>query len=107
MENKDEDEVRKRWEQEARDKEQETRPRKRLREIEYNTGASKASYIRSLENSFLTPDETDLDSTRGGSAAGLRRSKGKKGDLRTSRATRAKGKVTEIPENDEEYIELD
>jgi hypothetical protein len=78
MENKSEDEVRKRWEQEARDKtaheeEVQQRPKKRVRAIEY-TAAEGAG----------------------------------KGAKKTGRAaaTRARGKVTEIMEEDL-VVELD
>lgn len=113
MENKEEDEVRKRWEQEARDKarlQQEdvigARPRKRLREIEFTAGGASAAEFRMIEGGMLTPDELDTtseaSSSRGRSTG---RGRGKKGGV--GRATRAKSKITEIREDDEDYIEVD
>ncbi|KAJ4359804.1 uncharacterized protein N0V89_000360 [Didymosphaeria variabile] len=114
MENKEEDEVRKRWEQEARDKalrEQQDpldRPRKRLREIGYGGGVTAGSQVRAVEGGMMTPDEEMASET--GTARIVAKAKGKsrKAAVQASaRGSRAKGKITEITEDDEEYIELD
>ncbi|KAJ4295628.1 hypothetical protein N0V90_007641 [Kalmusia sp. IMI 367209] len=114
MENKAEDEIRKRWEQEARDKahhEQQVsdRPRKRLREIEYGSGDVAASQVRSIENGMVTPDEetgSEVGNTRP-AAKGKGKSGKKAAPTALGRGSRAKGRITEIPEDVEEYIELD
>ncbi|OAF98651.1 uncharacterized protein CC84DRAFT_1158581 [Paraphaeosphaeria sporulosa] len=103
MENKEEDEIRKRWEQEARDKahwEQQgglDRPRKRPREINYGRGDAASSQVRTIEAGIATPDEETA--SKSGSARVVAKGKGK--------GLRAKGRITEIPEDDEDYIELD
>lgn len=114
MENKEEDAIRKRWEQEAREKSERedamaaARPRKRLREIEYKAvgadGDVRASNVRLIESGILTPEEGDTASEAGESRA---RGRGRKKGQAAGRVTRAKGKVMDIPEDDEEYIELD
>jgi hypothetical protein len=99
MENRVEDEIKKRWAQEAKDKQdaEESRPRKR-REIEYNgNGSMGALTHRLLGNGALDPVGLE--------EAGASKPKAKKKPV--GKATRARGKVTEIMEDDEEYIELD
>jgi hypothetical protein len=98
MENRMEDEIRKRWEQEAREKQERedvlvARPKKRLRELEYRTG----------EEGMLTPerDAASETSTRGRTAG---RGKGK---TSARRPTRSRGRVLEMGQEDEDYIELD
>lgn len=114
MENKDEDEIRKRWEQEARDKasreqrEGLDRPRKRPREIEYGRGDVANSKVRTIEGGIVTPDEETASETASARGVAKGRGKGRKAATQTStRGSRIRGKVTEIPENDEEFIELD
>lgn len=115
MENKSEDEVRKRWEQEAREKKEledstAQRSRKRPREIGYNGGTSKTSNVRLIEEGMLTPDESDELQLRGaftiseaGSSRG--RAKGKAGNSRAAgeraAAAKAKSRVTEILDDDD------
>jgi hypothetical protein len=99
MENKTEDEIRKRWEQEAKDKaerddEVKQRPKKRARAIEYQQASGS-----------LLQDE-ELEEVLGfGSSAKARGAPRKK----TGRvaAGRAKGKVTEILEEEDTVVELD
>ncbi|KAF2449482.1 hypothetical protein P171DRAFT_427688 [Karstenula rhodostoma CBS 690.94] len=114
MENKEEDEIRKRWEQEARDKalreqrEGLDRPRKRPREIEYGRGNVTSSQVRTIEAGIVTPDEETASET--GSARVVTKGKGKGGKAApqvSKRGSRTKGKITEIPEDDEYFIELD
>lgn len=96
MENRIEDEIKKRWAEEAKDKQdaESSRPRKRPREIEYNTnGFMGALTHRLLGSGALDP------------VAGASKAKAKKKPA--GKATRARGKVTEITEEDEEYIDLD
>lgn len=124
MENKAEDEIRKKWELEAKEKaEQEervlARPRKRLRELEYHNGDTGTSNIRLLENGIVTPDDTDDQEIRSmpaaGSSNGRARARAKTNKARgkatatRSVATRTRGKVTEIldEESEEIAIELD
>jgi len=110
MENKQEDEIRKRWEQEAKNKQEReegvaARPKKRLREIEYRIGDGGAGQARGLERGMLTLEGHvgDVGSSQG-KAAG--RGKGKKGAV--GRTTRAKGRTVVMDaDGDEEYIELD
>ncbi|KAF2874407.1 hypothetical protein BDV95DRAFT_592490 [Massariosphaeria phaeospora] len=115
MENKAEDEIRKRWEQEARDKDKKqqeedqvaSRPKKRLREIEYNTGAAKAANVRLLGNGVVPPDEDDA-SVRSAAEAGkttTRRPKPRRAPAR-ARGARNPGTATEISDDDE-FIEVD
>ncbi|KAL1594423.1 hypothetical protein SLS60_010183 [Paraconiothyrium brasiliense] len=114
MENKEEDEVRKRWEQEARDKalreQQELldRPRKRLREIGFGGGDSSGSQVRAIERGRMTPDEETASETGTARVVAKAKGKGRKAPVHVStRGSRAKGKITEIHGDDEEYIELD
>lgn len=114
MENKTEDEIRKRWEVEAKDKqalEGDTgRPRKRLRELEYGAEISNA---RLLDNGLLTPvfDDNDAANNVGlskSSSAGPTKTKPKKAPARRGAAKKATGRMTEIlDEEDDEFIELD
>lgn len=113
MENKEEDEIRKRWEQEAQAKAlreaQEDRPRKRLREIEYGRGDAAGSRIGTIEGCMITPGEETASET--GSMRPTAKAK-KKGNNKvaasaSTRGSRAKGRITEIAEDNEEYIELD
>lgn len=107
MENKAEDEVRKRWEQEARDKalreqrENEERPRKRMREIEYERREAKGT-----EGGLVTPDE-ETASDAGTIAKAGRKGRRKVAATGSTRGSRAKGRITEIVEDDEDYVELD
>lgn len=122
MENKEEDEIRKRWEQEARDKtlreqrELEDRPRKRLREIEYSRGDTVGLRNQMIEGGMMTPDDETASEAGGARAIVKTKAKAKaslgKGNRkvaasRTAQGSRPKGKITEITKDDEEYIELD
>ncbi|KAI4908410.1 hypothetical protein J4E90_009035 [Alternaria incomplexa] len=92
MENKTEDEIRKRWEVEAKERTeqeaQQPRPKKRVRAIEYNNEEG----VEDIFNELL------LQEARTKKAAPKKR---------TGRAagTRAKGKISEILEDD--VVELD
>jgi hypothetical protein len=100
MENSVDDEIKKRWAQEAKDKQdaEGSRPRKRPREIEYSgNGFMGALTHRLLGNVALDPVGLE-------EAAAIKARPKKKP---VSRATRARGKVTEVLEGDEEYVELD
>ena len=104
MENRVEDEIRKRWEQEAKDKaerdeETQQRPKKRVRAIEHQQAPG------SIQNGELG------DAFGFGSAYVNAATKGRgaprKKTLRVA-AGRAKGKVTEIlEEEDDTVVELD
>lgn len=103
MENKTEDEIRKRWEQEAKDKaerdeEAQQRPKKRVRAIEYQQAPA------------LLPDEGP-DEALFGNANGKAAAKGRGAHKKKAgcvAAGRAKGKVTEILEDGEDtVVELD
>jgi hypothetical protein len=115
MENKEEDEIRKRWEQEARGKalrEQQDgldRPRKRPREIEYGRGEATSSRVRTIEGSMMTPEEETASETGSARVVARAKAKGRKTAATqvSTRSSRAKGTITEIAEDDEEYIELD
>jgi hypothetical protein len=115
MENKEEDEIRKRWEQEARDKalreqrEGLDRPPKRPREIEYGRGEATSSRVRTIEGSIMTPDEETASETGSARAVATAKAKSKKtaATQGSTRSSRTRGKITEIAEEDEEYIELD
>jgi hypothetical protein len=115
MENKEEDAIRKRWEQEAREEafreqqELEDRPRKRPRAIEYGRGGLIGSRSQGDEGGMVTPDEeiaSEVGSTR---VAVKAKAKGnRKATTSTSkRSSRAGGKITEILEGEEDSIELD
>ncbi|KAF1977296.1 hypothetical protein BU23DRAFT_526641 [Bimuria novae-zelandiae CBS 107.79] len=115
MENKEEDEIRKRWEQEDRDKalreqrDVDDRPRKRPREIEYGRGNTVGSRDQMIEGAgMVTPDEETA--SEAGSARIIAKAKGrskKTAATGSMRSSRTKGRITEIAEDDEEYIELD
>ena len=103
MENKTEDEVRKRWEQEAKDKtdlEKETqqRPKKRVRAIEYNNSSS-ATMLEGLGSLFGTATAGAGGNTRG-------RGGGQKRPVRAA-SSRAKGRATEATDEDDTVVELD
>jgi len=109
MENKEEDEIRKRWEQEARDKRlreyQSTaaeRPSKRLRELEYGRGDAGGAQTLMIEGELETPGETTGCETGGRRRAGAK----KKAAAAPSRTSRSKGRITEVTDK-EECIELD
>ncbi|KAF2003660.1 hypothetical protein P154DRAFT_617564 [Amniculicola lignicola CBS 123094] len=113
MENKVEDEIRRKWEQEAKEKEQErvvARPKKRLRELEFN-GAT-AGGMRLLEESSAV-EEMDSSSVQTVAASGSSKTKAKKGGAKGKQAalrgagSRARGKVIELDGDDDEYLELD
>lgn len=103
MENKAEDEIRKKWEQEAKDRaEQDSeavqRPKKRPRAIGYRNDAD--DVMNGLELGELLE----------GAAGKVRISaKAKVGAPKGRRAagTRAKSRVTEVTEEEEEVVELD
>jgi hypothetical protein len=91
MENKTEDEIRKRWEVEAKERneqEAQPRPKKRVRAIAYNNEEG----VEDIFNEFL------LDESRGKARAAKKK---------TPRAAgvRARGKIGEI--GDEDVVELD
>ena len=117
MENKEEDEIRKRWEIEAKEKEQQqgtaARPRKRLRELEYNTAGTRED--ETPNNTFervkalldrVSPAPSDA--TLVGTVSNRGRQKKGNGRRRQTRtrgaSTAARGKTAEA---DEDYIELD
>lgn len=96
MENKEEDEIRKKWEQEARDRaareeEAAQRSKKRPRTIGYQKSANDLG----LESMLA-------DRSRGAT-------KSKRGSTKPLRAaeTRAKSRITELTEEEEEIVELD
>ncbi|KAL5116383.1 hypothetical protein ACEQ8H_005731 [Pleosporales sp. CAS-2024a] len=99
MENKMEDEVRKRWEQEAKDTTdqdgQQQRPKKRPRLLQYNGAASRAMAGQEL-------DELSDNAAEQGSAAGKGRGAARK--PRRAAAAKAKGRVTEIMGEDDGFI---
>jgi hypothetical protein len=102
MENKAEDEVRKKWEQEAKDKaerEEATaqRPKKRPRAIGYRNDVQEAMNKELL--ALLKPSANEV---KGGA-------KVKEGapKLRRAAGTRAKSRITELTEEEEEVVELD
>ena len=98
MENRIEDEIKKRWAEEAKDQQdaEGSRPRKRPREIEYNGNG----FMGALTHRLLGSGALEV----GLGEAGASKAKQKKKPA--GKATRARGKVTEIME-DEEYIDLD
>jgi hypothetical protein len=109
MENKQEDEIRKRWEQEAKEKQERdegsaARPKKRLREIEYNGAeATPSIFQRMLEGVQNKIDEEATSEGTGRSSRGTTAGRSKKKGA-VSRATKTKGRLVE---GDEDYIELD
>ncbi|KAF2735334.1 hypothetical protein EJ04DRAFT_576267 [Polyplosphaeria fusca] len=115
MENKTDDEIRKRWELEAKEQQEQeehiaNRPRKRLRQLEYANDAEVHMNGRAIEDGLLTPDDISEDAGRS-SNAGVSRARLRKGTAvkkQTARkGTRSRGKVTELPDDDDEFIELD
>ena len=114
MENKEEDAIRKRWEQEARDKalreqqELEDRPRKKPRAIEYGRGGLIGSRTQGVEGGMVTPDEETASEVGSARVAIKAKAKGsRKATTSTSkRGSRAGGRITEILEGDEDYIEV-
>lgn len=107
MENKAEDEIRKRWEQEARDKagpEEEVaqRPKKRPRAIGYQNSAA------AIEDVAMNDSELDVlvEATTGRNRPST---KTRGGVTKTRRAAgiRAKNRITELTEEGEEVVELD
>ena len=107
MENKAEDEIRKRWEQEAsekaqRDQEANKRPRKRLREIEYTVATTGPAST----NGGLTPDE-DTPNELGTSKTKGPRQQSKKVGSRILRTTKPKGDMREVLMEDSDFVELD
>ncbi|KAH7396916.1 hypothetical protein DE146DRAFT_658165 [Phaeosphaeria sp. MPI-PUGE-AT-0046c] len=104
MENKLEDDVRKRWEQEAKDKadwdeEAQRRPKKRVRAIEYqNTPGSTLGH-----NAIEGASNSSMGATKaGGNRVGAARKPAR------AAASKARGKVMEVLEDEEEdVIEVD
>ena len=102
MENKTEDEIRKRWEQEAKDKADrdegtQQRPKKRVRAIEYDDGSGTMDQIHEL----LRLAKADVKAAEKGRATAKKK---------TGRAAagKAKAKVTEIIGNEDDMVvELD
>jgi hypothetical protein len=120
MENKSEDEIRKRWELEAREKQELenrviARPRKRLRELEYRGFAGDAGGLAPLrEDGAITPcDSNDGFPSLEASERGNTKSQAKVPTRKSGRTTgtrvaaaRARGRVLqELTEED--AIELD
>lgn len=104
MENKTEDDVRKRWEQEAkekadRDEEAQQRPKKRVRVIEYQNAPGSIFGPNAIEGS----SESSMGTAKaGGSRRGAARQPAR------AAASKARGKVTEVFEDEEdEVIEVD
>ena len=107
MENKVEDEILKRWEQEAHEKQERVeglaaRPTKRLRELEFRPSHGGPAQLDALQGGMSTL-EGNVGGTRG---KGSVRGKGKKSTAGPSRKTKSRA-VDLDTEADEEYIELD
>lgn len=103
MENKAEDEIRKKWEQDAKDEaeraeEAAQRSKKRLRAIGYRNSADDATNDISLE--ALLDDST-------GRSRVIAKTRGVSAKTRRIAGTRAKSRVTELTEENEEFVELD
>jgi hypothetical protein len=99
MENKTEDEIRKRWETEAKEKAQQNdevqqRPKKRMRAIEYNRDDDDAEDINQAINELLQGAKP-----RPKAGAVARKKPGR------FNGTKAKHKISEIA--DDEVVELD
>ncbi|KAH7082952.1 hypothetical protein BKA63DRAFT_561147 [Paraphoma chrysanthemicola] len=99
MENKSEDEIRKKWEQEARDKKEEeqegkARPKKRVRAIEYQDSS------RDGELAVYLDDFVPMSKT-----AGRRGASARKAPL--SRQVKGKKKVSQPVEEEDDVVELD
>jgi hypothetical protein len=109
MENKAEDEIQKKWELEAKEKaEQErtlARPRKRLREIQYN-GAGDMNMIESGQLTQVEQGEQTMSSAVRLPNSRSRASRGGKSTATRVAATRARGRVTEIV-GDEDTVDVD
>lgn len=110
MENKGDDEIRKRWELEKKEKKiQEerviARPRKRLREIEYtvNSTTSRSNTIGDDEENLGEYIATAIGSVNTTGKARAKKTPG----TRTTRgaSTRARGKVLEL--GDEDFVDLE
>lgn len=104
MENKTEDEIRKRWEQEAKDKieqgtEAQQRPKKRVRAIEYTNNNSSNSILDGIANVFGSTTAGAVGSTRP-------RGGGAKRPARTA-SSRVKRRIAEATDEDETVVELD
>lgn len=102
MENKAEDEIRKKWEQEARDKEgreQEAaqRPKKRPRAIEYRNIAD------DVTNDLGPGGLLDRTTERNRNNMKTRRDAAK---TRQAASTRATSKIAELTEGEEDVLEL-
>jgi hypothetical protein len=112
MENKTEKEIQKRWELEAKEKqeqeEQKTgRPRKRLRELEYNAAAQE-----NINDNLIEAGSSTYVRPRGGVKLGAKAAKpllrSTKSTATRGAAQRANGRVAEmLEEEDDEFIELD
>jgi hypothetical protein len=103
MENKAEDEVRKKWEQEAKDKaerEEATaqRPKKRPRAIGYRNDVLEA--MGDMELGALL--EASAEKGKGGAKVKAGASK-----PRRAAGTRAKSRITELTEEEDDVVELD
>ncbi|KAF2659903.1 hypothetical protein K491DRAFT_712199 [Lophiostoma macrostomum CBS 122681] len=115
MENKSEDDIRKRWENEAKEKQEQedqkaTRPRKRLRELEYNTAADRLGMGRLEEEDLSTLDARVADSAPAGTRSKLKLRKTVSVKSTATRGAARKGneRVTELLEAEEDdCIELD
>lgn len=104
MENKAEDEIRKKWEQEAKEKterEQEVteRPKKRPRAI---------GYLNNSEELMNNPGfGALLDGTAGKDRSAAKTKAGGPRTLRAPGGKRTKSRITELTEEEEEVVELD
>lgn len=118
MENPAEDEIRKRWEVEEKEREKEgeraiARPRKRLRELEYGNVNARAmpGGLMSIDDleSVLNGGNSNNASPSAAKAKGKRVSKGKEPVTATrgAAATRSRGKIIEIPDGQEDTLDLD
>ncbi|KAF2706151.1 hypothetical protein K504DRAFT_459474 [Pleomassaria siparia CBS 279.74] len=114
MESPAEDEIRKRWAQEAQEKQDAEeqvgpRPKKRLREIEYgqqrNQSGSVAIPGRFLDSGILGPGEPVFGAGASKAKAKAKK-KGAQPVVRTRGSIRSRGRVTEVLEDDDDYIEL-
>ncbi|KAF9741683.1 hypothetical protein PMIN06_001406 [Paraphaeosphaeria minitans] len=114
MENKEDDEIRKRWEEEARDKalreqiKNLNRPRKRPKGIEHGSGGATSSQASTIEAGIATPYEETASESGSARVVAKGKDKGRKAAPQIStRGSRAKGRITEIPDDDEDFFELD
>jgi hypothetical protein len=104
MENKTEDEIRKRWEQEAKDKadqgdQAQERPKKRARAIEYQNP------MLNLFTASVLGEASDSTTANGRVAAKSRGAAAKKPSR--AAAAKARGKVTEMSQDEDDVIEVD